>query len=196
MREAWRRSGGKTPKLGLAELTAWYESQLAGIRDLHGFRNASLRFDADAFVPAAARAELMALPGAVEIRDRTIAIHYEVEEFADGGMRGVVRLQMPEKLARTLVKEELPVLDRPLRFVVTRGARGTVRADSLGEVQELLSRPWSSDEDPRGRGGRNGRDDGRGAGGGRGGSRGGGRNGRDDRGGRPPFAPKKGRRRR
>lgn len=196
VREAWRRSGGKTPKLGLAELTAWYETQLAGVRDLHGFRNASLRFDAESFVPAAERAKLMSLPGAVEIRDRTIAIHYEVEELADGGMRGVVRLQMPEKLARTLVKEELPVLDRPLRFVVTRGARGTVRAETLGEVQELLSRPWSSDEDPRGRGGRNGREDGRGKGGGRGGNRGGGRDGRDDRSGRPPFAPKKGRRRR
>ena len=194
VREVWRRSGGTTAKLGQPELTAWYESQLAEMRDLHFFRNASLRFNPDVLVPAAERARWMSLPDAVEIRDRTIAIHYEVEEQPDGSMRGVVRLQMPEKLVRTLVKEELPVLDRPLRFVVTRGARGTVRADTLGEVQELLSRPWSSDEESRGR-----KRDGRGGGrdGGRDGGRGGSRGGRDDRerGGRPPFGPRKGRRR-
>jgi hypothetical protein len=194
VREVWRRSGGKTPKLGLPELTAWYEAQLGGMRDLHSFRNASLRFDPDVMVPAAERARWMSLPDAVEIRDRTIAMHYEVEEQPDGTTRGVARLQMPEKLARTLVKEELPVVDRPLRFVVTRGARGTVRAATLGEVQELLARPWSADEGQQGRK-RDGRDDGRD--GGRGGSRGGGRGGRDDRerGGRPPFGPRKGRRR-
>ncbi len=194
VREVWRRSGGATAKLGQPELTAWYESQLADMRDLHFFRNASLRFNPDVLVPAAERARWMSLPAAVEIRDRTIAIHYEVEEQPDGSMRGVVRLQMPEKLVRTLVKEELPVLDRPLRFVVTRGARGTVRADTLGEVQELLSRPWSSDEESRGR-----KRDGRGGGrdGGRDGGRGASRGGRDDRerGGRPPFGPRKGRRR-
>lgn len=198
IREVWRRSGGRTPKLGLAELTAWYETQLADVNDLHGFRTATLRFDPDAFVPTAERVRWMALPGAVEIRDRTIAMHYEVEELPEGGTRGVVRLQMPEKVARTLVKEELPVLDRPLRFVVTRGARGTVRADSLGEVQELLARPWSSDEDPSGRG-RDGRSERRGGRAeGRVGGRGDGHGTREDRdrSGRPPFAPKKGRRRR
>jgi len=186
VREVWRRSGGRTPKLGLAELTAWYEAQLGEVNDLHAFRTAALRFDADTFVPAAERAKWMALPGAAEIRDRTVSLHYEVEELADGTTRGVARMQLPEKLARTLVAEELPVLDRPLRFVVTRGVRGTVRADSLGEMQELLSRPWSSDEETRDkRRAKNGRDDR-------------GRGGRDDRGakgGRPPWTPKRGKRR-
>ncbi len=185
VREAWRRSGGTTPRLGLAELTQWYERQLADVNDLHGFRNAPLRFDADAFVPREERARLMALPGGVEVRDRTVSVHYEVEELADGSVRGVARLQMPEKLARTLVAEELPVLDRPLRFVVTRGARGTVRGDSLEAVQELLARPWSEEEPDRERR-RSGREE-RGGRGDR--SRGG-------RGGKPPFNPRGGRRRR
>ncbi|MFM8603751.1 MAG: DEAD/DEAH box helicase, partial [Gemmatimonadota bacterium] len=90
-----------------------------------------------------------ALPGAVEIRDRTIALHYEVEESPEHGAYGVVRLQLPEKVARTLVEEELPALDRPLRFVVTRGARGSVRGDSLAEVQEALRQPWSQEERPK-----------------------------------------------
>ena len=58
----------------------------------------------------------------------------------------VVRLRLPEKLARTLVEEELPVLDRPLRFVVTRGARGAVRATDLQTLQERLDLPFTEQE--------------------------------------------------
>ncbi|HEY7395612.1 MAG TPA: hypothetical protein VH559_12245, partial [Gemmatimonadaceae bacterium] len=62
------------------------------------------------------------------------------------GLFGVARLRLPEKLARTLVEEELPVLDRPLRFIVTRGARGAARADTLETLQEELDRPFSESE--------------------------------------------------
>jgi hypothetical protein len=58
----------------------------------------------------------------------------------------VARLRLPEKIARTLTEAELPVLDRPLRFVVLRGQRGAVRARTLDELQEALDRPWSPDE--------------------------------------------------
>lgn len=150
VREVWRRSGGRTARLSQADLTAWYLVQLAEVHDLHGFRAAPLRFDPDAFVPAAERARWMALPGAAEIRDRTVTMHYEVEEDPAGGApTGVVRLQLPEKLARTLVAEELPDLDRPVRFVVTRGVRGAVRADTLAELHDLLDRPWAPGESER-----------------------------------------------
>jgi hypothetical protein len=189
VREVWRRSGGATPRLQQADLAAWYEGELAEVHDLQGFRAASLRFDPDRLVSREERARWMALPGAVEIRDRTIALHYEVEESPEGGARGVVRLQLPEKVARTLVEEELPLLDRPLRFVVTRGARGSVRGDSLAEVQEALRQPWSQEERPSrgGRGAREGRGarDGRVPGGGGGGGRGDGRGPR-----RGPPGPK------
>jgi hypothetical protein len=92
-----------------------------------------------------------------------------VEELPDGTKQGTVRLLLPEKIARTLVESELPVVDRPVRFTVSRGARGAVRAASLEELQELLSRPWSSEEKGKERGGRNARDD---RGGKRGGDRG------------------------
>jgi hypothetical protein len=55
-------------------------------------------------------------------------------------------LVLPEKVARSLVEDELPVLDRPLRFAVHRGARGAARAASLGELQDVLDRPWSPEE--------------------------------------------------
>jgi ATP-dependent helicase HrpA len=146
VREVWRRSGGRTARLSQADLAAWYLARLAGVGDLHTFRATPLRLDAEDLVPAAERARYMALPGAVEVRDRTVALHYEVEEAADGALTGVVRLQLPEKLARTLVEEELPALDRPVRFAVSRGARGSARGDTLAEVQEALERPWTPEE--------------------------------------------------
>ena len=98
-----------------------------------------------------------ALPSAVEIRGKWIDIDYDLEDrpdtdsAADGaeGMIPVARLRLPEKLARTLSDAELPELDRPLRFIVTRGQRGAVRASTLGELQELLDRPWSPEEQSR-----------------------------------------------
>jgi len=79
------------------------------------------------------------------IRDREVDIEYDVEDV-DGESVGVARLRLPEKLAKNLAEEELPVLDRPLRFVVIRGQRGAIRADTLEELQEQLSQPWSPDE--------------------------------------------------
>ena len=148
VREAYRRSGGATPRLGLADLTAWYEREIAGVRSVQEWRAARAALDADAFVPRAERQRLMTLPGAVEIRDRAVPIDYEVEETPTG-VTGVARLRVPEKIARTLVEEELPQLDRPLRFVVTRGARGAVKATSLGELQERLDEPFTDDERQR-----------------------------------------------
>jgi hypothetical protein len=145
IREAYRRSGGQTPRFGLAELTGWYEQQLAPVRSMDEFRNARLKLDPDEIVPREVRERYLVLPSTVEIRDREIDIDYDVEE-QDGRRTGVARLRLPEKLARTISESELPVLDRPLRFVVIRGQRGAIRADSLEQLQEILERPWSPDE--------------------------------------------------
>ena len=145
VREAYRRSGGVTPRLGQAELTAWYANELRDARNLQEYRAAPLRFDADAFVPREERVRLSALPGAAEMRDRTVPMHYEVED-TPGGPLGVVRLVLPEKVARGLVQEELPDLDRPVRFTVTRGGRGSVKADSLDEIAAALERPFTDQE--------------------------------------------------
>jgi hypothetical protein len=55
-------------------------------------------------------------------------------------------LRLPEKIARNLAEEELPRLDRPLRFIVTRGARGAARAKTLQELQLELDRPFTEKE--------------------------------------------------
>ncbi|MDE3152049.1 MAG: DEAD/DEAH box helicase, partial [Gemmatimonadota bacterium] len=182
VREAWRRSGGRTARLGLAELTAFYERALAGVGSMQEFRHAALRFDPDTYVPAAERARLASLPSRADVRGQSVEIHYDVEETPEGPL-GIARLRVPEKIARTLAAAELPALDRPLRFVVTRGKRGAVRAATLDELQELLDQPYTPDElrerhdhPERFREGRGGprRGDGR-RDGGRGGRRGGGR---------------------
>ncbi len=143
IREVWRRSGGRTAKLGTRELAAIFGEQIRHIRSYEDFRATPLTVDVDALVPPAERARWMALPDAVTIRDRDVPIEYAVEE----GVGGVARLRLPEKMARTLVEAELPTLDRPLRFVVTRGQRGAVRAATLDELQDLLDRPWAPGEE-------------------------------------------------
>jgi len=145
IREVWRRLGGITPRLGQAELTAWYETGMGNATSWEEIRALPLLIDRRDFVSEAQLAAARALPGAVEIRDRTVGIDYDVEE-RDGGRVPVARLRLPEKLARTVVAEELPTLDRALRFVVPRGQRGSVRADDLLELQDRLDLPFTDEE--------------------------------------------------
>jgi ATP-dependent RNA helicase HrpA len=145
VREAYKRSGGETKRLGLPELTALYEEQLGDVRSVDEFKSARLNVDRDRFVPSEVRDRLEQLPGHLVIRDRDVEIDYDVEE-RDGKRLGVARLRLPEKIARTLTESEIPKLDRPVRFVVLRGQRGAVRSDSLEDLQERLAQPWSPDE--------------------------------------------------
>jgi hypothetical protein len=147
VRTAWRRSGGTLPRLGQAELASLYERRLAGVNSLTEFKQADLALasDLEALSPRPERAKYDSLPSRVSVRDRDVEIDYDVEEV-NGAPVGVARLQVPEKVARTLTEGEVPVLDRPVRFVVYRGQRGQVRAKTLDELQTLLDAPWTDDE--------------------------------------------------
>ena len=150
IRELYRRSGGTIPRLGLAELTALYRTSLGETQSMRDFRAAPLKLPLADWVTPEERERLLALPSYIEVRDKPVGIDYDVEERSadDGSVApvGVARLVLPEKLGRSMVEEELPRLDRPLRFVVHRGQRGSVKAATLAELQELLDRPWSPDE--------------------------------------------------
>lgn len=161
MRELYRRSGGTTPRLTQSDLESLYDAQLTSITTMEGFRSAPLTLDLSPLISRDDRERLLELPSMVEVRGKWVNVEYDLEQGqrdADSRERGetqatgpdpgiaVARLRLPEKLARSLVDEELPVLDRPLRFVVLRGPRGAVRAASLPELQALLDRPWSPDE--------------------------------------------------
>jgi len=147
VREAWRRSGGKLPRLSQADLAALYKEWLAHVDSLTEFKQADLDLSdqLEALSPRSARAAYDDLPSRAEVRGRDVEIDYDVEEGADGA-RGVARLRLPEKVARTLTEGELPTLDRPLRFVVARGQRGSVRANTLDELQARLDAPWTEEE--------------------------------------------------
>ena len=148
IRETFRRSGGRTASLSSAELASLYESRLGSVDSLDDLRHTSLDLtqELDALVPRPTREEYRRLPSSITVRDREVEIHYDVEDTPDGGRMGVARLRLPEKLARSLSDSELPALDRPLRFVVTRGARGAARAATLEALQEELERPFTNEE--------------------------------------------------
>ena len=145
IREAYKRSGGETPRLGQAQLSEFYEQQLSGVRSFEEFKNARLTIDPESFVSSDVAARIARLPSSVIIREREIPIDYDVEE-KDGTRTPVARLRLPAKVAKNLTESELPSLDRPIRFVVLRGQRGAIRADTIAELQEELDRPWSPDE--------------------------------------------------
>ncbi|MEO7996371.1 MAG: DEAD/DEAH box helicase [Gemmatimonadaceae bacterium] len=145
IRETYRRLGGKTPRLGQAELTKWYEAEMGELDDWESIRALPLRLDRRDFFSHEQWAEAQALPGAAEIRDRAVMLDYDVEE-PDSTPFGIVRIQLPEKLARTITIEEIPKLDRPIRYIVPRGQRGSVRANSLSELQDKLAMPYTDDE--------------------------------------------------
>ena len=90
IREAYKRSGGETKRLGLPELIALYEEQLAGVSSMDDFRQPDLRWTYN-FVPLNIRERARALADQVTIRDREVEIDYDVED-RDGERRGVVRL--------------------------------------------------------------------------------------------------------
>ncbi len=145
-REVWRRSGGATARASQADVAAWYRTRLDTVASVHDLKHLPLRMTWDDWITPEARALYDALPHQVTVRDRQVPIEYDVEERDDGTLLGVARLRLPEKLARTLVTEELPPFDRPYRFVVVRGQRGSARGRTLDELQEALDTPWMPDE--------------------------------------------------
>ena len=152
MRETYRRSGGTTPRLSFADLDRDVRAAARG-RELAQRLppRAACRSTPTRSCRAAVRERYAALPSTASVRDRDVEIHYDVEETPDGQPFGVARLRLPEKIARTLTEDELPALDRPLRFIVTRGARGAARATTLDELQEELERPFTEQGDRRAR---------------------------------------------
>jgi hypothetical protein len=69
----------------------------------------------------------------VRLLDDTVPIHYEV-----GPDGGIARLHLREGQVRRLREEDLPRLDRPLRFAVLRGNHPALEADSLDALRAAL----------------------------------------------------------
>jgi len=132
--EYWRRSGGTLAEAATDRLAARLGAQLAGIESWDGFIGRSLALDADTVVSADVRKRLEALPGSLHLYGDRVPLDYEVEQG-----EGVVRLRLKEGQARRLRPQDLPALDRPVRFTVIRGKRPAIRADSLADMRRQLA---------------------------------------------------------
>ena len=169
--ELWRRSGGKLSEVSPEALHGRIRRQLENVRSWDGFLRAPITLDAAELVDTDTRQQLDALPARLHLRGDAVPLDYEIQ---DG--EGVARVRLREGQAKRLRPDELPRLDRPLRFAVQRGHHPPILADTIPALQALLQRsPKAPAEESgpfrRGGGGRRHHRHGRG----------GGRRGRPDR---------------
>jgi hypothetical protein len=143
----WRRSGGRLAQAESEQLSEQIAEQVAGVRSWDDFIATRIVLDPDAAIPERERARLDVLPTSINVYGDRIPLDYDVEQGV-----GVVRMRLKEGQARRLQARDIPPLDRPVRFTVTRGKHDAVRAASLEELREGL-RSLTRGPQPRGGGG-------------------------------------------
>jgi ATP-dependent RNA helicase HrpA len=142
--ELWRRSGGTLHAISPEALRARIRAQLEDVLSWDGFQHARITLDPTELVDAAVRAQLESLPARLHIRGDAVPLDYEVQNG-----EGIARVRLREGQAKRLRLEELPRLDRPVRFAVQRGRHPPLLADSLPDLQSLLRRgPRIPDDEP------------------------------------------------
>ena len=152
--ELWRRSGGSSARRfprGGPDCGCW--QQLEAVTSWEDFQRTRIALDPAELVDEATRERLDALPGMVRVRGDAAPVDYELQ---DG--EGVARVRLREGQAKRLRPDEVPVLDRPVRFAVQRGRHPPILADTVPALQALLRRapkpPRGEDGGPGGRRGR------------------------------------------
>jgi hypothetical protein len=129
----WRRSGGALAEAATERSLEILRAQLTRVRSWREFIDTRLVLDVEGRIPVDTRGRLEALPSSVHLFGDRLAIDYEVERGT-----GVARLRLREGHARRLRDDDLPPLDRPLRFTVIRGKREALRADTIAELRAKL----------------------------------------------------------
>ena len=154
--ELWRRSGGTLSSLSPDQVRLRIRRQLEGVASWESFLEARIRLEPPELIDDETRERLEALPARLHLRGDAVPLDYEVE----GGV-GVARVRLREGQARRLRQDELPPLDRPLRFAVQRGGRPPIQADTIPALQSALRRSSDADDEDAPRfvdqGGRRGR---------------------------------------
>src|SRR5258705_9963850 len=143
----WRRSGGRLAQAQGDRLAEQIARQLAHVLSWDDFIAARVVLDPDAAIPEAERHRLDALPASVNLYGDRVPLDYDIEQGV-----GVVRMRLKEGQARRLQARDIPPLDRPVRFTVTRGKHDALRAASLEELRDGLRALVRRDRRP-GRGG-------------------------------------------
>jgi ATP-dependent helicase HrpA len=140
--ELWRRSGGTVPSLSPEQLPPRIRRQLEGVTSWEGFLETRLSLEPRELIDDDTRDRLDALPSRLHLRGDAVPLDYEVE----GGV-GVARVRLREGQARRLRQDELPPLDRPLRFAVQRGGHPPIHADTIPALQSALRRSSHTEEE-------------------------------------------------
>jgi hypothetical protein len=133
--ELWRRSGGTLLELAPAALRSRVVAQLGEVASWEEFHRARLVLDPAELVDDSTRERLDALPGMVRVRGDAAPVDYELQDGV-----AVARVRLREGQARRLRADEVPVLDRPVRFAVQRGRHPPILADTVPALQALLRR--------------------------------------------------------
>ena len=150
--ELWRRSGGTIAELAPAALRARVWAQLQGVAGWEDFQRTRVALDPAELVDPGTREQLDALPSMVRVRGDAAPLDYEVQNG-----EGVARVRLREGQAKRLRADEIPPLDRPLRFAVQRGRHPPILADTVPALHALLRRaPKSPREEADRPGGRRG----------------------------------------
>jgi ATP-dependent helicase HrpA len=150
--ELWRRSGGALAAISPEAIRTRLREQLGAVRSWDDFHGARLTLDPAALVDEPTRQRLDALPGMVRVRGDAAPVEYELQNG-----EGVARVRLREGQAKRLRADEVPVLDRPVRFAVQRGRHPPILADTVPDLQAMLHRapkPPRGEDD--GAGGRRG----------------------------------------
>jgi len=130
----WKKSGGRLAEAEPHAVRRIIRLQLEPVDSWDAFLVAPIQLSVGALVPESARHALDALPSAVPLLGDKVPLIYDVE---DG--RPVIRIRMKEGQARRLRPKDLPTLDRPMVFTVTRGRGEVLRARSLEELRDGLA---------------------------------------------------------
>jgi len=133
--EYYRRSGGTLQEAGPDRAEENLLGQLADVSSWQEFLDTTIRLSVADFITVEQTGPLDALPKSITVRGNKIPLKYELDEAIP-----VVRLRLRESLARRTRTRDLEKLDRPYRFSVVRGKRELVRAKSLEEMRDRLSR--------------------------------------------------------
>jgi len=134
LREWWRRSGGTVPAASDDAIRADLRQQLEEVESWNDFGRTPLGLDPAARIPPETRAELDRLPGMIRLLGDAVPLEYLVDRGT-----AMVRLRLREGQARRIRSQDLPPMDRPLRFVVPRGDEADLEAGTIEELQEKLA---------------------------------------------------------
>jgi hypothetical protein len=140
--ELWRRSGGTLGGISPEAIRMQLREQLETVRSWDDFQRARIALDPAALVDEPTRQRLDALPGMVRVRGDASPVEYELQRG-----EGIARVRLREGQAKRLRADEVPVLDRPVRFAVQRGRHPPILADTVPDLQALLRR---APQPPRG----------------------------------------------